>query len=274
MPRQPLDRERTLRLLLEYEGTRYAGWQFQTNALSVQETVENALAEVVGGRVRVHGAGRTDAGVHALGQVAHLKTDTSIPPAELQRALNAHLPEDVVVRDLREAEEGFHARFSARSKIYAYTILNDAFPAALGRRFHWWVSSPLDTARMEAGAKALRGRRDFRGFASVEAGKSGVRTLRRLSLHASGSRLYVILEAEGFLWKMARRIVGSLVTVGRGKEDPSWIRKVVEGGGAPPGGPTAPARGLVLLGVGYGAGRLRIPPPWDRFFLEAPPRDQ
>jgi len=265
-----LDRPRTVKLVLEYDGARYAGWQFQTNAVSVQETLEKAVAAVVGERVRLHGAGRTDAGVHALGAVAHFHTDSPIPPEELKRALNALLPEDVAVRAVEDAPEGFHARYSARGKIYLYAVRNHRDRTALDRGFHWQVAFPLDLDAMREGARSLQGTHDFRGFASVPPGTDATRTLKRIEIGTAHPHVFFLLEADGFLWKMVRRIVGSLVEVGRGKRPPSWIGDILKSKGALAGGPTAPPAGLVLLRVLYGgdeAGPAESPPWPGGFFL-------
>ncbi|MHC4600183.1 MAG: tRNA pseudouridine(38-40) synthase TruA [Planctomycetota bacterium] len=274
MAREKLDTERTLKLEVEYEGTRFAGWQLQPDAPTVQGALEKAAETVVGRTVRIHGAGRTDAGVHALGQVAHFRTASPIPPHEMQRALNAHLPEDVAVRSVSEAPEDFHARYSARGKTYVYAVRLEGTSTVFDRRVVWTVRPALDVARMEEAAAMLRGRHDFRGLASVDEGVSAERTLRRLELLQRPPYLLFVVEADGFLWKMVRRIVGSLVTVGRGKEEPSWVEDVLQGGGAPAGGPAAPAAGLVLLRVDYGdVPRPREVgwPPWPCFFLAGPP---
>lgn len=259
MARARLETERTIRLLLEYEGTRYGGWQIQTNALTVQEVVERAVAETVGHAARIHGAGRTDAGVHARGQVAHFRSDAPLAPEELQRALNARLPRDVAVRGARVVPDDFHARFSARGKTYAYTLLNAPVPSVLDRHFHWRVPHALDGAAMEAAAALLCGRHDFRGFATLGDRTDPVRSVRRLEIRRLGPRWLLLVEADGFLWRMVRRITGALVTVGRGRRPPSWVGEVLEAKGALAGGPAAPPQGLTLLHVDYGD--AEDPPP-------------
>ncbi|MHC5036566.1 MAG: tRNA pseudouridine(38-40) synthase TruA [Planctomycetota bacterium] len=273
MPRTPLEQDRVLKLTLEYEGTRYAGWQFQTNAVSVQGIGEEAIAKVVGHPVRVHGAGRTDAGVHALGQVAHLMSPTPLPLEELRRAINAHLPDDIAVRKVEAPDPGFHARYSAKGKRYAYVLRNHPHPSVLDRRLHWHLSTALDLQAMTAAARALVGRHDFRGFTSVPEDTNSVRDLRRLEISHRAPYVVFLLEADGFLWKMVRRIVGSLVQVGRGKFPPAWMEALVRGAGRESAGPTAPACGLILLSVDYGAGHPSdpgLPAPWGGFFLAGP----
>jgi tRNA pseudouridine38-40 synthase len=274
MAREKLDEERTLKLVIEYEGTRYAGWQLQPDAPTVQGVLESAAEGVVGHAVRIHGAGRTDAGVHALGQVAHFRSASAIPASEMKRALNAHLPDDVAVRSVSHGEEDFHARFSARGKTYVYALRIEGTSTVFDRRVVWPVRSPLDLSLMENAATRMTGRHDFRGLASVGHDVDAVRTIERLELLHRSPYLLVVVEADGFLWKMVRRIVGSLVTVGRGKEKPAWVDDVLQGGGIPAGGPAAPASGLVLLRVDYGGdeeGTDALWPPWPCFFLAAPP---
>ncbi|MHC4779617.1 MAG: tRNA pseudouridine(38-40) synthase TruA [Planctomycetota bacterium] len=272
MARTKLDTERTLKIVLEYEGTGYSGWQLQSNAPSIQGEVEKAIEAVLGEAVRVHGAGRTDAGVHALRQVAHLRSDSSIPLIELKRALNAHLAEDIAVRIITEESDEFHARYSARGKTYAYAIRLGMGRSVFDRRVCWPVPYELDLKAMAQGADHLEGHHDFRGLATIEQGRSAERQLRRIELIHRPPYLLLLLEADGFLWKMVRRIVGSLVTVGRGKEEPQWIAEILDGRGAVAGGPTAPPQGLCLVDVDYPtdpAAEEEPWPPWPCFFLAA-----
>jgi tRNA pseudouridine38-40 synthase len=271
----PPEGGRKVRLLLEYDGTGYAGWQLQANARTVQEVVEEAVRRVAERPVRVHGAGRTDAGVHALGQVAHFETASKLPCDAWKQALNALLPTDVAVRAVSDADASFHSRFSARGKTYLYAIRNHPDRSALDARFHWLVRFPLDEGAMKEAASFLIGRNDFRGFSSWEGDRNPERELRRLDIRREGESVTVVLEADSFLWKMARGIVGSLVEVGRGRHPAAWVRQVLEGRDRKAGGPSAPARGLFLVRVDYGeppgSGDCRgLPPPGGRFSLAGP----
>lgn len=230
---------RTLKLLIAYDGTRFAGWQRQKGHRSVQEVLEKTLQKILQEKVHVTGAGRTDAGVHAAGQVAHIVIRSSMPIPTLHRALNAVLPEDVLVRSIRPAPRGFHARYSAKAKHYRYSIWNDPLRPVSGRSELVHVPQRLDLARMRRLARQLRGRRDFGRFHSTgREVRSTVRHLKRLALTKRGPLLQIDAVADGFLYHMVRRIVGLLLEVGKGKPAPSIA-------------PTAPAKGLCLVGVKY-----------------------
>ncbi|MCI0342410.1 MAG: tRNA pseudouridine(38-40) synthase TruA [Planctomycetales bacterium] len=254
---------RTIRLLVAYEGTRFLGWQRQKKGPTVQQAIEEAVARVTGERVAVHGAGRTDAGVHAAGQVAHVRVRTAIPSERIPHALNANLPEDVRVLEASDAPDGFHARFGARAKVYAYTVRLHPHENPLDRAFVHRVSPPLDVAAMREGAAALLGTHDFGSFAthgsegpaasrpSRIAGRGSVRTLARLDLAERGDYLTLIVEGDGFLRNMVRTIAGTLLEVGRGRLAPSAIPGILAARDRRRAGPTAPARGLCLLAVRY-----------------------
>lgn len=198
---------------------------------------------MTGERVRVRGAGRTDAGVHALAQVAQFETASRLPAERFPAALNAHLPDGVAVLDAREVRPDFHVRYGAAGKIYRYVILNRPARPALDRGRVYHVRAPLDVERMRQAAALLVGRRDFAAFAKEpQRRRSTVRTLRRIEVRRDGERIEIEMEADGFLQHMARRIAGTLIEVGRGRRDPSDV-------GRP--GPTAPAHGLYLVRVLY-----------------------
>lgn len=225
---------RRLRLVVAYDGTDFVGWQRQKRGRTVQKTLEQALREILGRRVPVTGAGRTDSGVHAQGQAAHIEVASRMPPAELQRALNALLPADVSVRSVRPVGRRFHARYSAKSKWYRYTIWNDPVRPALERRQVAYISSPLDLRAMQRAAGLLRRARDFRAFGSRG---SPIRRLKQLRIRKEGSRIFIDVRADGFLYHMVRRIAGFLIEAGRGRVTPIP--------------PTAPAKGLCLMEVRY-----------------------
>jgi tRNA pseudouridine38-40 synthase len=245
--------KRRVALLLEYDGTRYAGSQLQPNAPTIQGEVEAAIVEVTQEPVRIALAGRTDAGVHALGQVAAFDVGMKLEPAILWRAINAVLPKDIVARDLREVEAGFDPRRQAIRRHYRYVIDNSPTRPALGRERVWHVGGSLDTDAMAAAAAMIVGEHDFAAFASglEDRDASTVRNLECLQVKRRGRTLLVDAVANAFLPHQVRRMVGCLVEVGRG-------RLSVEGYGAllggPPAsaGPAAPARGLTLVAVEYG----------------------
>lgn len=256
---------RTLKLTLAYDGTRFVGWQRQADGESVQGALETALARFEGGPVTVHGAGRTDAGVHALGQVASVTLACRHDAATLARGLNAQLPEDVRVLSAVEASSDFHARFSARSKLYRYLLRNAPLANPFERAYVWHVQQPLDVMRMESAAGMLRGTHDFAAFQSAGGGRSSTRrTLTRSDivrypgplLHGpagadEGTLLAYEVQGDGFLRHMVRAIVGTLVDVGRGWREPDSVGALTKGATRARAGPTAPAHGLYLVGVDY-----------------------
>ena len=244
----------TLRLTLQYDGTEYVGWQRQANGVSIQGMLEDALRPIEGGPVAVHGAGRTDAGVHALGQVASVTLSAKIDAVTLARALNAVLPHDVRVASAEEAAPGFHARFSAVAKTYEYRILNGPLVSPFLHRYVWHVSGRLDLDPMRAAADILAGRHDFTAFQA--AGSAVVPTTR--TVHSieweDGSvdrPLVLRITGDGFLRHMVRNIVGTLVEVGSGRWPPSRVGDVLASRDRTQAGPTAPARGLFLVSVAY-----------------------
>ena len=260
---------RTLKLTIAYNGTRLVGWQRQAQGDSVQAVLEDALARFEGAPVVVHGAGRTDAGVHALGQVASVRVTCAHDVETLTRALNAQLPDGVRVLRVEEVADGFHARFDARAKTYRYLIRNASFVGPFERPFVWHVPQPLDVAAMRQAANVLVGTHDFAAFQSVGSVTSGtVRTLfsSRVALEPDlsvltvtgpdglpepGALLVYEVRGDGFLRHMVRTIVGTLVGVGRGWHTPDSIAQVLGGGLRDGAGATAPPHGLFLVGVDY-----------------------
>lgn len=247
---------RTIRLVIEYDGTRYAGWQAQKNDPGIQEEIERAIFRVTGEKLRVAGSGRTDAGVHALGQVASFKTESRIPAEKFAAALNAHLPEDIVVLASEEVPESFHARKSVVSKTYRYRILNRPARPALARGKVYHLVPKLDVEAMRRAARLLVGRHDFRAFttAACAAAKKGgcEREIFSLEVQRRGDEVDIEVAGSGFLHNMVRRIAGTLIEVGRGKLIPEEAAAILEARGARRSGPTAPACGLYLVKVEYG----------------------
>lgn len=241
------------RLLVEYDGTDFEGWQLQPGARTVQGVLEEAFARITGRRVVVYGAGRTDAGVHAAGQVANARAETRLEPCVLQRALNASLPRDVAVRSLGQASDAFDARRDARSKLYLYRVWNGATRSPLHERWSHPVPAPLELGAMRAAAASLLGRRDFASFRAAGAdGRTSVRTLTRLEVAGeAGGELRFEVEGEAFLRHMVRNLVGTLLEVGRARRPAGWPAEVLAARDRRVAGPTAPARGLTLVRVDY-----------------------
>jgi tRNA pseudouridine38-40 synthase len=244
---------RTLKLTVSYDGTHYVGWQRQLNGLSIQQLVEEAFVPLLGAAPTVAGASRTDAGVHALGQVASLNLDSALPAPAIQRALNMRLPEDVRIVGAVEARLGFHARFHASGKSYRYRIATTPVLSPFDRWFVWHVSQPLETARMQRAAAALVGRHDFAAFQASGASIVGtVRTLERVEVIDAGGEVRVEIDGEGFLRHMVRTIAGTLTEIGLGQRPVEAMAEIVAAGDRRLAGKTAPALGLTLVSVKYG----------------------
>ena len=245
--------QRRIKLLIAYDGTRYRGWQLQPRGVTVQGTLESCLSRITNGPVRLHAVGRTDAGVHALGQAAHFDTASNIAMASLVRGLNSLLPDDIVVRRAVEVPGDFHARYDAVRKTYVYQMHNHAVPSLLHARYAWHVPHRLDVPAMKAAAQLLLGRHDFSSFrgASRDDLRQPVRRLYRLALRHRPPRLVFVLSADGFLYRMARNIVGTLAAVGRGAMPAEAVGDTLRAGERQLAGPTAPAHGLFLVHVSY-----------------------
>lgn len=241
------------KLTLEYDGTDYVGWQRQDNGPSIQAALEDAVRGYCQVDVPVQGAGRTDAGVHARGQVAHVDLPRDDPPQVVANALNAHLrPQPIAVLAAERAGDDFHARFSAIARAYAYRILNRRAPPALDARQVWWVPGPLDVAAMQAAARHLVGHHDFTTFRAVQCqADSAVKTLDVLDVARDGDEVIVAARARSFLHHQVRNMVGTLRLVGDGRWTPDQVRDALAARDRNAGGPTAPAAGLCLMRVEY-----------------------
>ena len=249
----------TFKLVLEYDGTRYSGWQRQLNASTVQAAVEAALAAISQTRLTVVGAGRTDAGVHALGQVASFKTDRGLSPREWLRALNAHLPSDISALSVDAVPEHFHARYSATGKLYEYHILNRSERAALLRERAWSVYQPLNVAAMADAAAVLLGSHDFSSFETAPTDNDNPHCrMQQSALRREGDLIVCSFYADRFLKQMVRSLVGTLVDVGRGKRSASDMDTILKARSRPAAGRTAPPHGLYLVRVDYDA--ASVPP--------------
>jgi tRNA pseudouridine38-40 synthase len=245
------------KLTLEYDGSKYSGWQDQINARSVQGELKQAAQEVLGGEIEVQGSGRTDAGVHAIGQVAHIKTTraTKLTATEVLRALNDRLPSSVAVVECAEASPRFHARHSAVSRAYFYQI--STRKAALSKKFVWWIKEPLDVAKMQQAAALIPGRHDFNAFRAADKSKpdeSTIVVVESAEVAVDDHLIVFRIEASHFLWKMVRRLTGTLVKVGLGEVSVEEFGALLNGRKNPQldiAAWTAPASGLFLESVTY-----------------------
>ena len=241
------------RLLVEYDGTDLVGWQRQDNGIAVQQLIEEAVERFCGERTTVSAAGRTDAGVHALGQVVHVDLDREAGPDTVRDALNFHLrPAAVAVLAAERVADDFHARFSAVGRAYLYRIANRRAPLALDRGRAWWVPVPLDADAMHAAAQRLIGRHDFSAFRAAECqADSPVKTLNALDVAREGDEIRVTATARSFLHHQVRNMVGTLKRVGEGKWGAEDVARILSGRDRAAAGPTAPACGLYLTAVFY-----------------------
>jgi len=244
------------KLTIEYDGAGFVGWQRQANGLSVQEALETAIARFCGKRVTVHGAGRTDAGVHALGQTAHLDLTKMVPPKVLRSAVNHHLrPAAISILAAEPASDDFDARLSATCRVYLYRILNRRAPPALERGRVWHVAPPLDIAAMCEGARHLIGHHDFSTFRdSLCQANSPLKTLDALDLHRMGDEIHIEARARSFLHRQVRNMAGTLKLVGLGRWHPDHVARALAARDRRAGGPTAPPDGLYLVEIRYPAG--------------------
>ena len=241
-------------LTLEYDGTAYHGWQLQKNAPTVQGVLLDAIERICGVRPTIYASGRTDAGVHALAQMANFRLETSIPPEELRRALNARLPEDVVVKRVEEMEADFHAQYRTRGKAYKYVILNRGIPPRPFSGTTPGISSPRwMSTQCARGAQYLVGTHDFRAFWSGDSDlpRDSVRTIEEVRVLQESDSIEIRVTADGFLRYMVRTIAGTLVEVGKKKRRPQWVKEILESKDRTLAGPTAPACGLFLVEVLY-----------------------
>ena len=247
----------TFKLVLEYDGTQYAGWQRQLNAPTIQAAVEEALAAIAQTRLTIIGAGRTDAGVHAFGQVASFRTDRGLSQREWLRALNAHLPADISALSVEAVPDHFHARYSANGKLYEYHLMNRSERAPLLRERAWMLYKPLDFAAMTEAAACLTGSHDFSSFESAPTDNENPQCrLQQADLRRQGDLIILSFYADRFLKQMVRSMVGTLVEVGQGKRTAADMRTVLAARARAAAGRTAPAHGLYLVRVDYTDGSI------------------
>jgi len=249
---------RRIHLIVEYDGTNYAGWQRQINAIAVQQVLEEAISKLTREHIVITGSSRTDAGVHALGQNVHFDTESRIPGDKFAFALNTMLPRDIRIRMSEDISPDFHARFSTKGKRYRYQMYDAPHAGALNRNTHAHVIYPLDEVRMDKAAKSLIGTHDFGAFAaSGSIVKDTVRTIWRADVTRSGNDITLIVEGNGFLYNMVRIIAGTLIGIGTGKVSPDAFTRAIETGDRLDLGVTAPAHGLTLMEVFYDDALLR-----------------
>jgi tRNA pseudouridine38-40 synthase len=241
-----------IKLMLEYDGSAYHGWQRQANAPTVQGMIEDKIRIITKSKVDLIGAGRTDAGVHAKGQAANFITTARLEPASWQRALNSLLPSDIVILQAKEVSAKFHSRFSARCKVYQYRILNRPLRSVMDRLSVWHITYSLNINTMKQAAKILVGQHNFSAFKSSggETKTDGCH-VKRLTIQRSGDLIVITIEANRFLQYMVRNIIGTLVEVGRGKIKSQEVKKILRSRDRRFAGPTAPSQGLCLVEVKY-----------------------
>ena len=241
------------KLIIEYDGSRYHGWQRQKEDRSIQGEIEKALKKMTAEDVTLIGSGRTDAGVHAREQVANFKSGTRLESGELMNGLNSLLADDIVIKGCEPVSTSFHARYDARSKVYHYCILNRPLPAAIGRQYSWFIRSELNIEAMRAAIAHIIGRHDFKAFEGTgSARQHSVRYIYSAELDAQEGGLRVFqIEADGFLRYMVRNIVGTLVDVGREKLTSDDFKRILDSKDRSRAGATAPAHGLTLMKVNY-----------------------
>jgi tRNA pseudouridine38-40 synthase len=240
-------------MVLEYDGTAYKGWQRQGNLPTIQKILEECIGRITQERITLFGSGRTDAGVHALHQVANFKTESRIPVDNLCRGTNSMLPEDIVIKEMREVEEDFHSRYAAKSKSYLYRILNSPVRSPLQRNHAWFIRCVLDIDKMTRALSLLCGNHDFTSFCAAGSDvKHCIRTILRAEIKREPDRtISITIEADGFLRHMVRNIVGTLVEIGAGEDAPETIRDILEARDRGKAGITAPPQGLFLQAVRY-----------------------
>lgn len=251
--RKGLSHMRNIKLTIEYDGKNFAGWQIQPGKVSIQGEIVRAIQEITGEEVELNASGRTDAGVHALGQVANFKTNSQIETAKIPYALNSKLPNRIVVKKAEEVEERFHARYWCKGKTYRYVIRNSEFPSALQcyREFH--IPYPLDVPKMKRVLKLFEGTHDFKGFQSSGGNprKTTIRTLTKCELKQKEEEIWIELSGDGFLYNMVRIIVGTVVDVGLGKIKEEDVPTIIASGNRSLAGRTLPPQGLYLVEVRY-----------------------
>ena len=243
---------RNIKLTIEYDGKDYNGWQKQPNKLNIQGTIERAIKEITGEDVDLIASGRTDAGVHAFGQVANFKTKSNIPIDKIAIAINSKLKKSIVIKSAEEVDNRFHSRLNCKQKTYRYIINNSEFPSAIYRNLECHIPYKLDIEKMKEAAKYFEGEHDFKAFkASGTSSKSSVRKIYKAEVYKNDNKIYIELTGNGFLYNMVRIIAGTLVEVGTGKIKPEEIPDIIRNKKRENAGKTLPPQGLFLLEVKY-----------------------
>ena len=236
-------------LVVAYDGTKYSGWQTQPNGITIQGVLNDTLSELLGEKIETIGASRTDAGVHALGNVAVFDTESRIPGEKFSYALNQRLPEDIRIQLSEEVEPDFHPRYCDSEKTYEYRILNRKFPVPTERLYSYFYHYKLDVDKMREAAAYLVGEHDFKSFCSVHTqAETTIRTIYQLEVEETGAEIRIRVCGNGFLYNMVRIIAGTLIEAGQGKYPPERVKEMLDGKERQKSGPTAPAKGLCLLG--------------------------
>ncbi|SKA82376.1 tRNA pseudouridine38-40 synthase [Clostridium sp. USBA 49] len=243
---------RNIKLVIEYDGTNYSGWQIQKNATSVQGKLQETLKKITGEDIEVIGCSRTDAGVHARRFVANFKTESKIPYKNFKAALNSNLPSDIVIINSEEVSLDFHSRYSSKGKLYSYTILNKEEPAAIGRNYVYHYKRKLDVEAMNKACKFFLGTHDFAAFKSSGSSvKNTIRTIQKAYFKVNADKIIFYIEADGFLYNMVRIIVGTLIDVGIHKINPEYVLEIIKSKDRKRASKTVPASGLCLEFVYY-----------------------
>ena len=243
---------RNIKLTIEYDGKDFNGWQKQPNKLNIQGTIEQAIKSIIGEDVELNASGRTDAGVHALGQVANFKTNSQIPIEKFPIAINSKLKKSIVIKKAEEVDERFHSRLSCKKKTYRYIINNSEEGSAIYRNLETHVPQKLDVDSMKEAVKYFEGEHDFKAFkASGTSSKNSVRTIYEAKVYQNEEKIYIELTGNGFLYNMVRIIAGTLVEVGIGKIEPKDIPEIIKEGKREKAGKTLPPNGLYLVKVMY-----------------------
>lgn len=243
---------RNIKLIIEYDGREFNGWQKQPNKPNIQGNIENAIKAITGEEVELNASGRTDAGVHAYGQVANFKTNSNLPIEKFPVAINSKLKKSILIKSAEEVDERFHSRLTCKKKTYRYIINNSPIGTAIYRNLEYHISSKLDVEKMTEAVKYFEGEHDFKAFkASGTSSKSSVRTIYEAKVYQVDEKIYIELTGNGFLYNMVRIIAGTLVEVGFGKILPDQIPQIIKEGKRENAGKTLPAHGLYLLNVEY-----------------------
>ena len=241
-----------IKLELAYYGTNYCGWQIQPKDITIEKVLNDNLTQLLGEEIKVIGASRTDSGVHALGNVAVFDTESRIPGERMAQALNARLPEDIIIQSSREVPPDFHPRFQDTRKTYEYKFYNAPYDNPITRRYHHFVYVPLDVEKMQEGASCLEGEHDFVSFCNVRTQvEDTVRTVEKLEISREGPEIVIRITGNGFLYNMVRIIAGTLIRVGRGFYPPEKVQEILEARRRTEAGVTAPPEGLVLVEIAY-----------------------